>query len=168
LASRVTTFVEAVEAELNLIVAATYPNGVINTVGELARLEHGSWPRIAWVPKSSKGDAPFGAGGNPRPLWTRNIQLYAHVWAEDFERAESLFLNLVQAVHHVAAGSYAFGGETWPTEDTDADWLKDGAIVIVLFGVRMPITDVTRPVTRITDVGHTAGVENSLETGCSS
>lgn len=78
-------------------------------------------PRIAFVPDSaSYGPAPR-VGGNPRPLYARNLSVSVHIWGASFAATEELLLDTVVALRGIASGpQMQLGGEQWLAQQGEA------------------------------------------------
>lgn len=112
-------------------------------------------PRVTWVPLS--GTASGGGGGrgvdrklvtNPWSLWTRNVNVVAHVWSEDEAAAEQLAEQVVQAVDTVGHGAYKMLGEEWDTSSVG----NAGVRLLVSFSIEFPWTQISRAVGKATTV----------------
>lgn len=112
-------------------------------VGEEHVLEHDAPPRIVWILRGG-AIGPVDKGGvNPRPLKTRNVRVFAHVWAQDFAAADALLNRLLAAAHAVASGSVDFGSEDWPPQNSQLS--AHGTVVIVDLSFRVPVTAPAHP-----------------------
>lgn len=89
-------------------------------IGERHFDEHGTPPRIIWLPTSDSFKPTRLAGGTPRPLWDLVATYSIHVWGPDIDGARQLEMDLVASLHRVmhlgdAAVSLRFEplGATW-------------------------------------------------------
>lgn len=113
--------------------------------------QHGDAPRIVWVPRGGPTSAPQGPGQNPRPLWTWEQRVEAHVWgrstsptattADHFAAAEALLNALVASAHHVAHGAYRLGSAEWPV--LNSQQMAYGRVVVAEFVFQVPLVDST-------------------------
>lgn len=108
----------------------------ITFVGMRHLAENASPPRYVWVPRTGRyggADKPRGLE-QTRALRTRSITFEVHVWdagwqwgqgtwadghrwGDAFGATEARLLALLEAVHHVAVGSYTLGTERWIDEE---------------------------------------------------
>jgi hypothetical protein len=120
--------------------------GVTFLFGGEHTLAHGSGARVVWVPRGGPSGRVEGPGNRPRPLYTRNVSVEAHIWGYDtastpehYGATETLFNQVAAAVHRSAHGSYTFDNELWP--DLNGELLAHGRVIIATFTFRIPITD---------------------------
>lgn len=79
----------------------------------------GAPPRIIYVPRTERIVGPGQLGGdgigNPRPLWTRAVEVEVHIWGKDFTATEGLLNTFVRALHAVGWGDgvYKLTGGNW-------------------------------------------------------
>jgi hypothetical protein len=105
----------------------------------LALAEQSTPPRIVWVPSGGSIDAAAWPGGTQRPLQTNVANVAAHIWGSSFQQAEALLHRVVRAVRTTAQGSHLFGSYEWITEQ-QPDWAKLGALCVLNFTIRIPVT----------------------------
>lgn len=78
-----------------------------------------SAPVIIYVPLGETIGGPRGQGGDgvrdPRPLWTREVTIAAHIWADDVPAVEVLYGAFVQAMHAQLWGAYKLSSGRWAT-----------------------------------------------------
>ncbi len=120
--------------------------------------EHGEPPRIIWVPRGGAFGPVDHGGRNPKPLKTRNIRVFAHIWGKDYEATEDLLNRLAAAAHTVAGGSIDFGSEDWSQQNEQ--FLAHGRVVIVDFTFRVPVTAPAQQTATITSVPQTPEFES--------
>jgi len=98
---------------------------------------HNAIPRIVWVPVRSRVSGPMQQGGNPRALWTREVEVMAQVWHHDFAAVENLMNHMVAAMTRAVGGAYKPIGERW---DVDKD-LDAGTFAELTMTLLIPFTD---------------------------
>lgn len=94
-------------------------------------------PRIVAIPRGGAGRPVVHGGANPRPVWTRSVEVEFHVWAADFDQVEALSGALLAALHAVASSSVSFGSEEWP--ELNGEMLALGRVVIVRATFLIPV-----------------------------
>lgn len=94
-------------------------------------------PRIVAIPRGGPGRPVVHGGANPRPVWTRSVEVEFHVWAADFDAVEALSGSLLAALHAVASSSVTFGSEEWP--ELNGEMLALGRVVIVRATFLIPV-----------------------------
>ena len=116
----------------------------------------GAPPRIVFVSlgaeampaQQTRARAPGQATGTgtARRLWTRAVQVAAHIWAkgsgglDDYGACEVLLAQLVQAMQAILSrGSYEYIGEAAPEGDEAVT--TNGEVLIARFRIFIPITD---------------------------
>lgn len=122
--------VNAVRTQMLAIDPANTPDFEI---GAAALNPKRSEPVVIWVPQGETITGARGQGGDgvsaPRPLYTRNVQVVAHLWDEDIPHVEALFQLVVQAVYAVGWG---------PTKPLHAQW-QTGAEIVTNWGVLLGV-----------------------------
>lgn len=137
---RVTLLAEAVHAAL--------PEPVPFEVGARALFEHAAPPRVVWVPVSDRFAGPHVAGGKTPSRLTieRTVDLY--LWHGSLEEVDRLESEVLLALWQTAAGSLELGDARWLTQE-DAAWLTLGEALKLTVVFRMPVTEATKPTTRL-------------------
>ncbi len=107
--------------------------------------ERAAPPHISWMPIGGTIGPPKDAGGDqtsdPRPLFSRQFQTMAYVWANGMDAANELMQHLVAAAYAVSHGKFKPVREDWVVSgDRDA-----GNIVALTFSVGLPFVDETAP-----------------------
>lgn len=95
-------------------------------------------PRIIAIPRGGPGRPVVHGGANPRPVWTRSLEVEFHCWGADFDGADSLLNSLISAIHAAAKSSATFGAEEWP--ELNSELLALGRVVIVRVTFLIPVT----------------------------
>jgi len=116
---------------------------------------HNAIPRIVWVPVRSRVTGPMQQGGNPRALWTREVEVLAQVWHTDFDAVERLMNHMVAAMTRAVGGGYKPIGERW---DVDKD-LDAGTFCELTMTLLIPFTDEPQPTVRPTSAPLTGQIE---------
>lgn len=131
---------DAVEAQFLAVLETTGETPPSFGLGEDKLADADVPPRVIWVPLGGRTTTATKSGGdgvrNPGALWSRTVQLNAHIWADDITAAEALAGHLVAAMHFVICGSYSVTGETWDTKGAT----DEGVLCIIEFQLRMPFT----------------------------
>lgn len=100
-------------------------------------------PTIILVPYGPEAiTGPQGQGGdgvsNPRPLFTRNVSIAAHIWGCDVPQVELMQTAFVQAMQATIWGSYRLSGGQWHTaSDMVTKW---GVVYTLNLTWLVPIT----------------------------
>lgn len=165
MASRIETVLGLVETRLDAQMAATYPSGVAYAFGETERHRNTRWPHVSFVPTSIDILPQRGrAGGFPRPLAGLTQTVRAVVWGEDHEKTEELVFQLLRALYLEAGTSNISldvnGGEWRLSRNAHDGWAAE-----LTFAVTFTVQD-AQPTATATDVGHTTGIEGSVQNGC--
>jgi hypothetical protein len=160
---------DEVKAYVDAAYATQFPGGIDMPFGRLARDESGAPWRVAWVPgDGNEGPATKNAQTNPRTLGTVLQRFTLQVWADNFDNAWNLLMQVRRAVYLAAHGSFIFRGHTPLTEGELAAYNLEGHAWELRVDFGIPITDAPVPETTVTSVGHTTADDVSSETGCSS
>lgn len=121
--------------------SGTHTAPVPSFVGEKYEAEHGTPPRLVWVPTDDTFGPPVktGASGgvNPKSVRTRLAGVDCHIWAADLAAAEQIINDLVFAAHKALKhGWYEPQAGHWKT----AGELQNQGIGYVLpFILQIPI-----------------------------
>lgn len=110
--------------------------------GAHAVREAGAPPRVVWVPVGGNIAPPTPQGyrdtTNPRPLWTRSVNLVAHVWGPDFEATEDMVEAIARALYATCSHhSVQLTSEQWVAEDATA---RLGDVCLLGFTLAIPVT----------------------------
>lgn len=119
---------------------------------------HDKPPRIVAVLRGGPGRPVVHGGANPKPVWTRSVEVEFHVWGADPDGAESLLNDLIAAIHAVAHGSAQFGGEEWP--ELNGEFLALGRVVITRATFLVPVTRPQHRTTTVETVVQSATVDS--------
>lgn len=119
---------------------------------------------IILVPGSEQITGPQGQGGdgigNPRPLFTRNISIAAHIWCDDVPTVELTLNAFVQAMQAIQWGSYKLQSGQWRTgSDIATKW---GVVYTLNMTWLVPITRVPDTYAVVTSMPIT-GVEGTVD-----
>lgn len=123
-------------SEVQDLLLVVHPR-LIFSIGNREIDRHGSPPRIVWVVLGAGHGAAEKIAGRNRSILTRNVDVIAHVWASDIDELELLVDDTISAVHRVAHGSLAFGGEEWP----DTDDASSGLVALLKFSISAPVVE---------------------------
>lgn len=93
-------------------------------------------PRYVWVPTFERFGPPERAGGNPRPILTREAGLELHLWSDGYDACEDLLLDVIGALHDEGATSVIFDRVTW----TDESAIGRGWLVTLEVRIKTPVT----------------------------
>ena len=116
--------------------------------GQIPVKEHSRPPRVVWIPQSGAIQPARGAGGNPRPLWTRRLTVLADIWAATPEQADLLITLIGQALRRQLSTSARPISEEWPTGSRAK--LALGHKVTLTISVDVPLTDAVAPTATLT------------------
>lgn len=105
-------------------------------------------PRYVWVVTRGRIGPAGKIGGNPRPLYTRELGVELHLWTASLDDAETRLEAVIGALHAEAATSVRFVGENWFTESL----VGRGFLVTLTIEVSIPVTRATVPTHQATDV----------------
>ncbi len=163
--SRVETVLEAVQTRLDELFADTYKDGIVYLFGAKHLEANTRTPRFVWVPVDFD-DAPAKghSGGNPRMLSTHIQPIEAFIWADTFEEAEELVLQLKRVLVECLSSSrmsHSHDGGSW---EEDAFQHK-GWAAIQRFSLHIPVTN-AKPTVTVTSTEHTTGFEGTSSDGC--
>lgn len=108
-------------------------------------------PRVVWRVVQGNHEGTNRPGLNPRPLFTRRLDIEAHIWGVDEEQAELLLEHVARAVHKAAVGSYTPAREEWPAQDDDRrSHNVKGAYCLLTFEALVPVTAATQTTAHVT------------------
>lgn len=169
MASTLTRIRDEVKAIVDAAYVAQLPGGIDMPFGRLARDESAAPWRVAWVPgDGNEAPATKNAQANPRSLGTVLQRMTIQVWADNFDNAWNLLMQVRRAVYQAAHGSFAFRGHSPLTEGDLAAYNLEGHAWELRVDFAIPITDAPLPETTVTSVGHSTVDDVTDETGCSS
>lgn len=131
---------------------------------------HGRPPRVIWRVVNGTHEGTNRPGLNPRPLFTRRLEVEAHIWGTDDEQAEVLLEHVGRAVQKAAVGSFAPAREEWPAQDDDRrSHNVKGSYCVLTFEALFPVTAATQTTARITaaafDTTTSAPADGLLDAG---
>jgi hypothetical protein len=138
MASRIETLCSAIEANFGA--------GVTFGFGDSANYEQKSPPRVVWIPTFGNVGKGNRTGGNPRPLAQFDQSIEARIWAQDYEQAEGLMIDLCRSLQFVAKGGWAYLGHEYAAKLTS----QRGVSAVFLFAVPMVFESGSNPTVQIT------------------
>jgi hypothetical protein len=128
-------------------------------------------PRIVFVPRTASYDAPdphrMPASGpvNQRALYTRVIQVEAHIWQkgtpnadppDDLDATEQLLNEFLAAGKRMAWGAFEPQGDAWELDDEPVVDL--GRSVLLTFQLRVPVMEPSNLKAKVTSLPVTTQV----------
>lgn len=152
------------------IVAASPPAGLTFGYGARELDRAGNAPRIMWRLVRGQHEGTNRPGLNPRPLFTRRLEIEAHLWGADDEQTELLLELVGRAVQKAAVGAFTPAREEWPAEDDDRrTHQRRGSYCVLTFELLVPVTAATQTTARVTsaafDTSSSAPTDGQLDAG---
>lgn len=127
-------------------------------------------PRIVWRVVNGVHEGTNRPGLNPRPLFTRRLDIEAHLWGRDEEQAELLLEHVARAVQKAAVGAFTPAREEWPAQDDDRrSHNVKGAYCLMTFEALIPVTAATQKTATVTaaafDTSTSSLTDGNLDAG---
>ncbi len=143
----VTEFLEAVRTRLS-IESSRWLVEVDEVADHAATTPKFQTPRYVWVPTRDTFAPPERAGGNPRPILTREAGLELHLWADTVADAETRLLSVLVALHEEGATSVLFGAANWSGPSA----IGRGVLVTLEMRLKTPVVRAAAAVGQATSV----------------
>lgn len=143
----VTEFLGAVRSRLG-IAADRWLVEVDEVADHAATTPKFQTPRYVWVPTRDTFAPPERAGGNPRPVLTREAGLELHLWADTVADAETRLLAVLLALHDEGATSVMFGSANWSGPSA----IGRGVLVTLELRLKTPVVRAAAAVGQATTV----------------
>lgn len=127
---------------------ATKVTGIVTATGADQLRTEGAPPRVIWVPTQEDfgpseqiGDSgTFGTNGTAGlqdVLYTRMVQVEAHIWGASVAATESLVTTVTQSLWNYAWGSMNLLSGQWMNLDGEA--LHMGTLYVLTFSLNIPV-----------------------------
>lgn len=133
-------------------------------------VKHQDAPRFIWTKADGEILDTDRAGGNPRPIARRRVNVQAHLWGKDDDEAEALLEAVIRAVDSVSGALYSPVSELWPQhKDPEKTRLSQGTAkgvhVIVTFQVVLYVDSKPKQTAKATAVAITPTVLPAVDDG---
>lgn len=106
-----------------------------------ATYEHGTPPRIVWVPTTDTWEAAQPVEPGYRSIKTRVAVVEAHCWGANYGQAEAMLHNLVSALHKYFPCVHSIQSAKWLQLAKDPQ-MGMGWVVILPISFEIPVLDV--------------------------